>query len=247
MSTEKKIYGFHSITSQIRLDPLVVKEVFIDEARSDGRVNDLMKIIKTNEVKFHLSTKDRLDGMVSSNKHQGVVALVREAQNKYVTVEDIIEENYDKPLLFLILDGVVDPHNLGACFRVADAMGVDALICPKDNAVGLNATVRKVACGGAESVPFVVVTNLARTIRYLKNSNVFVYGTDDDANKPLQKTNFKGSIAIVMGSEGKGMRRLTKELCDDIFSIPMLGQVESLNVSVASGICLYEINRQRKL
>jgi 23S rRNA (guanosine2251-2'-O)-methyltransferase len=245
MSSEKKIYGFHSITSQIRLDPLVVKEIFIDEARSDGRVNDLMKIIKANEVKFHLSTKDRLDGMVSGNKHQGVVALVRESQNKYVTVEDIIEENHGKSLLFLILDGVVDPQNLGACFRVADAMGVDALICPKDNAVGLNATVRKVACGGAESVPFVVVTNLARTIRYLKNSNVFVYGTDDNANKSLQKTNFKGSIALVMGSEGKGMRRLTKELCDDIFSIPMMGQVESLNVSVASGICLYEINRQR--
>ena len=147
--------------------------------------------------------------------------------------------------LFLILDGIVDPHNLGACFRVADAMGVDALICPKDNAVGLNATVRKVACGGAESVPFVVVTNLARTIRYLKDSNIFVYGTDDEAKKPLHKINFKGSIALVMGSEGKGMRRLTKELCDDIFSIPMLGQVESLNVSVASGICMYEINRQK--
>ena len=150
-----------------------------------------------------------------------------------------------KTFLFLILDGIVDPHNLGACFRVADAMGVDALICPKDNAVGLNATVRKVACGGAESVPFVVVTNLARTIRYLKDSNIFVYGTDGEAKKPLHKINFKGSIALVMGSEGKGMRRLTKELCDDIFSIPMMGQVESLNVSVASGICMYEINRQK--
>ena len=136
-------------------------------------------------------------------------------------------------------------YRLGACFRVADAMGVDALICPKDNAVGLNATVRKVACGGAESVPFVVVTNLARTIRYLKDSNIFVYGTDDEAKKSLHKINFKGSIALVMGSEGKGMRRLTKELCDDIFSIPMMGQVESLNVSVASGICMYEINRQK--
>ncbi|MBT4759509.1 MAG: 23S rRNA (guanosine(2251)-2'-O)-methyltransferase RlmB [Nitrosomonadales bacterium] len=245
MSNEKKIYGFHSITSQIRLDPLAIKEIFIDEARSDGRVNDLTKLIKANEIKFHLSTKNRLDGMVASHKHQGVVAIVRGSQHQYVTIEDIVEENYDKTLLFLILDGVVDPHNLGACFRVADAMGVDALICPKDNAVGLNATVRKVACGGAESVPFVVVTNLARTIRYLKDSNVFVYGTDDDADKPLQKINFKGSIALVMGSEGKGMRRLTKELCDDIFSIPMMGQVESLNVSVASGVCLYEINRQK--
>ena len=129
MSSEKKLYGFHSITSQIRLDPLVVKEIFIDEARSDGRVNDLMKIIKANEVKFHLSTKDRLDGMVSGNKHQGVVALVREAQNKYVTVEDIIEENHGKSLLFLILDGVVDPQNLGACFRVADAKGMRSYLC----------------------------------------------------------------------------------------------------------------------
>jgi len=244
MSTEKKIYGFHSITSHIRLDPLSVKEVFIDEARTDGRVGDLTKLIKTNEIKFHLSTKDRLDGMVSNKKHQGVVAIIRASQNSYVTIEDIIEENNGKTFLFLILDGVVDPHNLGACFRVADAMGVDALICPKDNAVGLNATVKKVACGGAESVPFVVVTNLARTIRYLKDSNVFIYGTDNDAKKTLSETRFEGSVALVMGSEEKGMRRLTKELCDDIFSIPMMGKVESLNVSVASGISLYEIKRQ---
>jgi len=244
MSTEKKIYVFHSITTHIRLDPLSIKEVFIDEARTDGRVGDLTKLIKTNEIKFHLSTKDRLDGMVSSKKHQGVVAIIRASQNSYVTIEDIIEENFGKTFLFLILDGVVDPHNLGACFRVADAMGVDALICPKDNAVGLNATVRKVACGGAESVPFVVVTNLARTIRYLKDSNVFIYGTDNDAKKTLSETRFEGSVALVMGSEEKGMRRLTKELCDDIFSIPMMGKVESLNVSVASGICLYEIKRQ---
>lgn len=244
MNTEKKIYGFHSITSHIRLDPLSVKEVFIDEARTDGRVGDLTKLIKTNEIKFYLSTKDRLDGMVSNKKHQGVVAIIRASQNSYVTIEDIIEENNGKTFLFLILDGVVDPHNLGACFRVADAMGVDALICPKDNAVGLNATVKKVACGGAESVPFVVVTNLARTIRYLKDSNVFIYGTDNDAKKTLSETKFEGSVALVMGSEEKGMRRLTKELCDDIFSIPMMGKVESLNVSVASGISLYEIKRQ---
>ena len=148
--------------------------------------------------------------------------------------------------MLLILDGIEDPHNLGACFRVADAMGVHAIICPKDNAVGLNSTVRKVASGGAESVPFVVVTNIARTIRYLKEKGIFIYGTDDSSEKTLNQISFNGSIALIMGSEGKGMRRLTKELCDDVFSIPMLGQVESLNVSVASGICLYEINRQKK-
>ncbi len=227
------------------MDPLSIKEIFIDEFRTDGRVGDLMKLIETHQIKYHLSSKDRLDGFISNQKHQGVVAIIREVKNKHVTIEDIVETDKSEPFLFLILDGIEDPHNLGACFRVADAMGVDAIVCPKDNAVGLNATVRKVACGGAESVPFVVVTNLARTIRYLKDSNIFVYGTDDQAKKPLHKINFKGSIALVMGSEGKGMRRLTKELCDDIFSIPMKGQVESLNVSVASGICMYEINRQK--
>jgi 23S rRNA (guanosine2251-2'-O)-methyltransferase len=246
MSTEQIIYGFHSITSHIRIDPLSIKEIFIDEFRTDGRVNDLMKLIDMHQIKYHLSNKVRLDGFISNQKHQGVVAIIRDVKNKYVTIEDIVEADQPKPLLILILDGIEDPHNLGACFRVADAMGVDAIVCPKDNAVGLNSTVRKVASGGAESIPFVVVTNLARTIRYLKDNGVFIYGTDDQSNKSLNQINFNGSIALIMGSEGRGMRRLTKQLCDDIFSIPMLGQVESLNVSVASGICLYEINRQKK-
>ena len=243
---KRQIYGFHSITSHIRIDPLSIKEIFIDEFRTDGRVNDLMKLIDMHQIKYHLSNKDRLDGFISNQKHQGVVAIIRDVKNKYVTIEDIVEADQPKPLLILILDGIEDPHNLGACFRVADAMGVDAIVCPKDNAVGLNSTVRKVASGGAESIPFVVVTNLARTIRYLKDNGVFIYGTDDQSNKSLNQINFNGSIALIMGSEGRGMRRLTKQLCDDIFSIPMLGQVESLNVSVASGICLYEINRQKK-
>jgi len=246
MSSEKIIYGFHSITSLIRMDPLSIKEIFIDEFRTDGRMNDLMKLIEVHQIKYHLANKERLDGFVSSQKHQGVVAKIHEIKNKYITIEDIVETDQAVPLLLLILDGIEDPHNLGACFRVADAMGVHAIICPKDNAVGLNSTVRKVASGGAESVPFVVVTNIARTLRYLKENDVFIYGTDDESPNTLNQISFSGSIALIMGSEGKGMRRLTKELCDDVFSIPMLGQVESLNVSVASGICLYEINRQKK-
>ena len=245
MSEERIIYGFHSITSLIRIDPLSIKEIFIDEYRTDGRVSDLMKLNEIHRIQYHLSNKDRLDGFVASQKHQGVVAKIYEVKDKYVTIEDIVEVDKSGPLLLLILDGIEDPHNLGACFRVADAMGVSAIVCPKDNAVGLNATVRKVASGGAESVPFVVVTNLARTIRYLKDNGIFIYGTDDTSDKSLNQINFNGSIALIMGSEGKGMRRLTKDLCDDIFSIPMLGNVESLNVSVASGICLYEINRQK--
>jgi|TARA_B110000037_G_scaffold140695_1_gene159120 23S rRNA (guanosine2251-2'-O)-methyltransferase len=248
MSKDNKIiYGFHSITSRIRLDASSIKEIYLDEMRSDGRVMDLMKLIKENGIKHHLSSKDRLDGMATKFKHQGVIALVIDRKEKYQTIEDIIESDLKEPPLILILDGIEDPHNLGACFRVADAMGVHAVICPKDNAVGVNATVRKVACGGAESVPFIAVTNLGRTIRYLKDKGVFIIGTDGEEKNNLFKSNLKGPIAIVLGSEGKGMRRLTKELCDTSISIPMLGQVESLNVSVASGIFLSEIRRQRDL
>jgi 23S rRNA (guanosine2251-2'-O)-methyltransferase len=248
MSEDNKIiYGFHSIISRIRLDASSIREIYLDEMRNDGRVMDLMKLIKENDIKYYLSNKDRLDGMATKFKHQGVVALVIERKEKYQTIEDIIESGLKEPPLILILDGIEDPHNLGACFRVADAMGVNAVVCPKDNAVGVNATVRKVACGGAESVPFIAVTNLGRTIRYLKEMGVFIIGTDGEVNNNLFKSNLKGPIAIVLGSEGKGMRRLTKELCDSLISIPMLGQVESLNVSVASGIFLSEIRRQREL
>ena len=247
MSENKIICGFHSITSRIRLDVNSVKDIYLDEARNDARMADLMKLIKLHDINFHLSSKNRLDGMIPNSKHQGVIASIMEVKQKYITVEDILEEGADEPLLFLILDGIEDPHNLGACFRVADAMGVHAIICPKDNAVGVNATVRKVACGGAESVPFIAVTNIGRTIRYLKENGLFVIGTDGDSDKDIYQENLSGPIAIVLGSEGKGMRRLTRELCDTLISIPMHGQVESLNVSVASGICLSEIRRQRNL
>ena len=248
MSKDNKIiYGFHSITSHIRLDASSVQEIYLDEMRNDGRVMDLIKLIKENGIKYHLSNKGRLDGMAIKFKHQGVVALIIERKEKYQTIEDIIESDLKEPPLILILDGIEDPHNLGACFRVADGMGVHAVVCPKDNAVGVNATVRKVACGGAESVPFIAVTNLGRTIRYLKENGVFIIGTDGEVKNNLFKSNLKGPIAIVLGSEGKGMRRLTKELCDSLISIPMMGQVESLNVSVASGIFLSEIRRQRDL
>ncbi len=224
-----------------------MKDIYLDEARNDARMADLMKLIKLHDINFHLSSKNRLDGMIPNSKHQGVIASIMEVKQKYITVEDILEEGAEEPLLFLILDGIEDPHNLGACFRVADAMGVHAIICPKDNAVGVNATVRKVACGGAESVPFIAVTNIGRTIRYLKENGLFVIGTDGDSDKDIYQENLSGPIAIVLGSEGKGMRRLTRELCDTLISIPMHGQVESLNVSVASGICLSEIRRQRNL
>jgi 23S rRNA (guanosine2251-2'-O)-methyltransferase len=171
--------------------------------------------------------------------------MVKQIKVPFLTIEDILEGDLSEPVFFLILDGVEDPHNLGACLRVADCMGVDAVIVPKDRAVGLNATVRKVASGAAESVPLIVVTNLARTIRALKEVNVLIVGTAEDGDHSLYNSNLKGSIAIVLGSEGDGLRRLTKEVCDTLIKIPMLGVVESLNVSVAAGICLSEVRRQR--
>jgi 23S rRNA (guanosine2251-2'-O)-methyltransferase len=190
----------------------------------------------------------RLDGLAGMNgRHQGVIARVIDTPIPYKDIHDILESDLKEPPFFLILDGVEDPHNLGACLRVADAMGVHAVIAPKDRAVGLNATVRKVASGAAETVPFIAVTNLARTIRELKEAGVFVVGTTMDAPSTLLNIKLDGPIAIVLGSEGDGIRRLTAETCDALVTIPMFGSVESLNVSVASGICLYEARRQRSL
>jgi len=187
----------------------------------------------------------RLANMVGTRRHQGVVAKAGEislARNL-----DELLDAIEGPPLILILDGITDPHNLGACLRVADGAGAHAVIAPKDRAVGLNATAAKVASGAADTVPYITVTNLARTMRDIKERNIFVVGTSDDAEKNLYQADFTGSdgVALVMGSEGEGMRRLTRETCDLLVSVPMFGSVESLNVSVASGICLYEARRQR--
>jgi len=191
----------------------------------------------------------RLDGFAGANgRHQGVIARVVDTPIPYKDIHDILEsDDLTEPPFFLVLDGVEDPHNLGACLRVADAMGVHAVIAPKDRAAGLNATVRKVACGAAETVPFLAVTNLARTLRELKDAGVFIVGTTAEAPGDLFNTKLSGPIALVLGAEGTGLRRLTEETCDALVSIPMFGSVESLNVSVASGICLYEARRQRNL
>jgi 23S rRNA (guanosine2251-2'-O)-methyltransferase len=193
--------------------------------------------------------RSRLDGMAGMNgRHQGVIARVVDTPIPYKDIHDILEsDDLNEPPFFLILDGVEDPHNLGACLRVADAMGVHAVIAPKDRAVGLNATVRKVASGAAETVPFLAVTNLSRTIRELKEAGVFVIGTTMDAPASLMTQKLDGPIAIVLGAEGDGIRRLTAENCDMLMTIPMFGSVESMNVSVASGMCLYEVRKQREI
>lgn len=248
MSDARILFGFHAVLSRLRQHAASVQEILIDRDRIDARMKDLLNMAQNADVRVMQVERSRLDGMAGINgRHQGVIARVVDTPIPYKDIHDILESDLDEPPFFLILDGVEDPHNLGACLRVADAMGVHAVIAPKDRAVGLNATVRKVACGAAETVPFIAVTNLARTIRELKEAGVFVVGTTMDAPGTLHNTKLQGPIALVLGAEGDGMRRLTTEACDALITIPMYGSVESLNVSVASGICLYEIRRQRVL
>lgn len=246
MSEARILFGFHAVLSRMRQHATSIQEIIIDQDRVDPRMKDLLKLAEASNVRVMRADRARLDGMAGANgRHQGVIARVVDTPMPYKDIHDILESDLTEPPFFLILDGVEDPHNLGACLRVADAMGVHAVIAPKDRAVGLNATVRKVASGAAETVPFIAVTNLARTIRELKDAGVFVIGTTMDAPQTLLSTKLDGPIAIVLGSEGEGIRRLTAETCDALVTIPMYGSVESLNVSVASGICLYEIRRQR--
>jgi len=248
MSDARILFGFHAVLSRLRQHGASVQEILIDRDRVDARMKDLLNMAEAAGVRTMQVERSRLDGMAGMNgRHQGVIARVVGTPIPYKDIHDILESDLTEPPFFLILDGVEDPHNLGACLRVADAMGVHAVIAPKDRAVGLNATVRKVACGAAETVPFIAVTNLARTIRELKDAGVYVVGTTMDAPSTLLNTKLDGPIAIVMGAEGDGMRRLTAETCDALMTIPMYGSVESLNVSVASGMCLYEVRRQRSL
>jgi 23S rRNA (guanosine2251-2'-O)-methyltransferase len=227
----------------LRHDASSVEEIYIDASRHDRRMQELLRAAEAAKVRIIQADDQRLDGMVGTRRHQGVVAKAGElslARN----LDELLDAIEGPPLL-LLLDGVTDPHNLGACLRVADGAGAHAVIAPKDRAVGLNATAAKVASGAADTVPYITVTNLARTMRELKEREIWLIGTTDDAEKGLYEADFSGPAALVMGSEGEGMRRLTRENCDVLVSIPMHGAVESLNVSVASGVCLYEALRQR--
>lgn len=247
MSDARILFGFHAVLSRMRQHGASIQEILIDRDRIDPRMKDLLSMAKSFNVRVMEVERSRLDGMAGNGRHQGVIARVVDTPMPYKDIHDILESDLTEPPFFLILDGVEDPHNLGACLRVADAMGVHAVIAPKDRAVGLNATVRKVASGAAETVPFLAVTNLARTIRELKEAGVFVIGTTMDAPSSLMTTKLEGPIAIVLGAEGDGIRRLTAENCDALITIPMFGSVESMNVSVASGMCLYEVRRQREM
>ncbi|MBK7237355.1 MAG: 23S rRNA (guanosine(2251)-2'-O)-methyltransferase RlmB [Sterolibacteriaceae bacterium] len=243
MSETRFIHGFHVVTAKLRQDADSVLEVFVDAKRQDARVRDLLKLAQALGVRVMPVDATRLDGMCGSARHQGVVARVS-GMHKVLKLDDVLD-GLTEPALLLVLDGVQDPHNLGACLRVADGAGAHAVIAPKDRAVGLNATAIKVASGAADSVPYITVTNLARSLRELRERDIWCVGMADDAEKEIYTVDLCMPLALVLGAEGDGMRRLTRETCDVLASIPMHGSVESLNVSVASGICLYEARRQR--
>ncbi|MEE9929356.1 23S rRNA (guanosine(2251)-2'-O)-methyltransferase RlmB [Microvirgula aerodenitrificans] len=245
MSQKKLIHGFHAVNARLFQSPKSLVELFVATGRDDRRMQDVLDKAASENVRVISVDTARLDAMTGRARHQGVAAVI-DVSHRIVNVDDVLDTLNEPPLL-LILDGVTDPHNLGACLRVADAMGVHAVIAPKDRSAGLNATVSKVACGAAEVVPYVQVTNLARCLRDIKDRGIWIAGTDMDASTDLYHCDAAGPLAWVMGSEGEGMRRLTREHCDLLVSIPMFGTVESLNVSVATGMVLSESRRQRVL
>jgi len=242
MST-KVLFGFHALTVRLKTAPQSVVEVHFDATRRDARMRSFVERARQTGARLIESDDERLARMSGTHRHQGVVARVTPLAARH-SLDDVLDGVAAAPLL-LVLDGVTDPHNLGACLRVADGAGAHAVIAPKDHAVGLNATVAKVASGAAETVPYLMVTNLARTLGELKERDIRIVGTADDAPATLYQSDLRGPVALVLGAEGKGMRQLTRKTCDELVRLPMKGAVESLNVSVAAGVCLYEALRQR--
>ncbi|MCI7352632.1 MAG: 23S rRNA (guanosine(2251)-2'-O)-methyltransferase RlmB [[Actinobacillus] rossii] len=241
----ENIYGIHAVKSFLDRTPERIIEVFVLKGREDKRLQPLLNELHSLGVSVQFLNRQTLDNKANGEVHQGVIARVQLAKELNENDLDVILANKQNPFL-LVLDGVTDPHNLGACLRTADAAGVDAVIVPKDKSAQLTSIARKVACGAAEVVPLIRVTNLARTLRDIQqNHNIWVVGTAGEATEMIYQTKLTGALALVMGAEGDGMRRLTRECCDQLISIPMAGSVSSLNVSVATGVCLFEIVRQR--
>lgn len=240
----ENIYGIHAVSAFLSNAPERLIEVYVLKGREDKRLQPLLNELYNLGISVQFLNRQTLDKKADGEVHQGIIARVQPAKELNENDLELILQNRQNPLL-LVLDGVTDPHNLGACLRTADAAGVTAVIVPKDKSAQLTSIARKVACGAAETVPLIRVTNLARTLRDLQQHNVWVIGTAGEATETLYQTKLTGALALVMGAEGEGMRRLTREHCDQLVSIPMAGSVSSLNVSVATGVCLFEIVRQR--
>jgi len=245
MSETAVIFGLHAVRTLLQQRPERAALLLLQKGRDDARVQELVQLAQAKSIKTEFRDQKELDRLSGSERHQGACLQIRSVGVLGEGALDDLLDAMTTPPLLLVLDGVQDPHNLGACMRTADAAGVAALIVPKDRAAGLSATVRKVASGAAESMPLIQVTNLARTLRWLKERDIWIVGTDDQAEHSMYAAKLTGPLAIVLGAEGTGLRRLTREGCDALVSIPMRGVVESLNVSVATGVLLYEAVRQR--
>lgn len=243
---EKKssVFGIHAVEALLNRSSDRVNRLCVLQDREDKKIQAIIELAKSHRIKVELMPRAGLDRMADGENHQGVIAICQAIKNYSEADLEQILDSEKKPFL-LILDGVQDPHNLGACLRSADAAGVHAVIAPRDKAVGITPTVSKVASGAAENIPFIQVTNLARTIKYLQDRGIWIFGAAGEADKNLFEVDLKGSIAIVLGAEGSGLRRLTRDHCDVLVKIPMHGTVSSLNVSVATGIFLFEAVRQR--
>jgi 23S rRNA (guanosine2251-2'-O)-methyltransferase len=246
MSSPKVLFGFHAVGVRLKTSPASIVEIYFEPSRRDARMRQFLDRAKEAGVRLIEADALRLAKLAGSHGHQGVAARVQAIEQSHSLDELLegLEADGTVPLL-LVLDGITDPHNLGACLRVADGAGAHAVIAPKDHAAGISATVAKVASGAAETMPYFMVTNLARTLGELKERSIWITGTSDDAPQTLYQVDLRGPTALVLGAEGQGMRQLTRKTCDQLVSIPMHGAVESLNVSVASGVCLYEALRQR--
>ena len=245
----KILFGFHAVTVRLKTAPESIVDIQVDATRRDARMRQFAERAQAAGARLVDSDDERLTRLCGSPRHQGVVARVAPLALQH-SLDDVLESvaaDGRGPALVLVLDGVTDPHNLGACLRVADGAGAHAVVAPKDHAVGINATVAKVASGAAETVPYLMVTNLARALNEMKERDLRIVGTSDDAEHTLYDIDLSGPLALVLGAEGTGLRQLTRKTCDALVRIPMAGAVESLNVSVAAGICLYEARRQRSL
>jgi len=236
------IYGIHAVEAALRNQPENVLQVFMQQGRNDKRIKKILDIAKNSGVSIQSISNEKLKEKCPRARHQGVVAEIRAGRSGTVTLDDVLEK---ESLLLLVLDEVQDPHNIGACLRTADAVGVDAVVVSKNRSPALTPVIRNVASGAAETVPYIMVSNIARALEKIKENNVWVMGTSGDASHTIYDCKLNNRLALVMGSEGKGMRRLSREACDELVSIPMQGSVESLNISVATAVCLYEIRRQQ--
>lgn len=241
------IFGLHAVQSLLKSAPQRIEQLHLLRSRDDQRIQKIHHLAQAQGLSVQLRSRKDLDALCQDGNHQGAIAFAKAGQRFDEDYLYSLLDGLQQPPFLLVLDGVTDPHNLGACLRSADAAGVQAVIIPKDNAVGLTETARKVACGAADSVPLIPVTNLARCLQHLQERGLWLVGTSGEATDTVYQTQLTGPLALVMGAEGSGLRRLTKETCDFLAKIPMAGSVSSLNVSVAAGICLFEAVRQRAL